>query len=110
VVQTLPPQSPSATPVPINGRVLLTFDNHGQSITVPRGTIIEVALENFSYGPWSVPRSSDPKTLPRLTASSQCDPILRATFRALGNGAIEASRGNMELTQDFRVTIEVTST
>jgi hypothetical protein len=96
--------------MPTNGHVLLTFDNHGQIITVPRGTIIEVALENFSYGPWSVPQTSDTKTLPRLTASSQCDSVLRATFRAFGNGTIEARRGNMEITQDFRAMIETTPT
>src|ERR1700730_10370556 len=66
--------------------------------------------KDFSYGPWSIPRSSDPQSLPRLTVSSQCDPILRSTFRALGNGTVEASRGNGEITQDFRVTIDVTPT
>ena len=39
---------------------------------------------------WSLPVSSDPKTLPRLSASSSCDGTVRGSFRVQGNGWIES--------------------
>ena len=39
---------------------------------------------------WSLRVSSDPKTLPRLSASSSCDGTVQGSFRVQGNGWIES--------------------
>ncbi len=39
---------------------------------------------------WSLPVSSDPQTLPRLSTSSSCDGTVRGSFRVQGNGWIES--------------------
>ncbi|HZM80882.1 MAG TPA: hypothetical protein VFC19_34600 [Candidatus Limnocylindrales bacterium] len=84
-----PPPSP---PTPVNGRVALTAANTLQTIVVPAGTIIEVRLEPDSGSVWTVPESSDPQALPRLSSSGACDPVKVATFRADGTGEISATR------------------
>ena len=39
---------------------------------------------------WSLPVSSDPQSLPRLSASASCDGTVRASFRVQGNGWIQS--------------------
>jgi hypothetical protein len=94
---TAPPAglSPSPTPpppTPVNGRVMLTAANSLQTIVVPAGTLIDVRLEPVSDSVWTVPESSDPQALPRLSASGTCDTVKEATFRAVGEGHISATR------------------
>ena len=84
---------PKATPTPVlnppvsGGHVLVTFAEYRSTIIVPLGTVIDVKLNTQQ---WSLPVSSDPQTLPRLSASSSCDGIVRASFRVQGNGWIES--------------------
>ena len=104
--------SPQATPSPptaVNGRVVVSDAQNGQTVTVPPGTVIEVDLVTHVYGPWTVPQSSDPKTLPRLSGTAACDGTATATFRADGSGRISARRGNREVTDVFDVVIVVTA-
>jgi hypothetical protein len=68
------------------GHVRVTFANNRSTVTVPVGTVIDVDLDS----PWSLPVSSDPQTLPRLSSSSSCDGKVRASFRVQGPGWIEA--------------------
>jgi hypothetical protein len=65
----------------------VTMENSRTTISVPRGTIIDVDLTS---GPWSAPVSSDPKVLPRVSFSSSCDGSVQASFRVQGSGWIEA--------------------
>ena len=109
-------QGPTAQPVAASssttvgsGRVVLTEAASGETVTVPRGTIIEVDLTTHAYGPWRVPTSSDPNHLPRLSGSAACDGTATASFRAEGSGDITAVRGNQEVTQRFVVSIVVAS-
>ena len=99
--------TPPAVPVPTNGRLLLREENVNQHIPVAPGTVIEVELVNGPYGPWTVPMSSDPTLLPRLSASSRCVTPITAAFRAIGSGHIDATRGNLEITQKYVVFIQV---
>lgn len=108
-----PKTSPTPIPVPMlsGGHVQVTMENSRATISVPRGTIIDVDLTS---GPWSSPVSSDPKMLPRLSSSSSCDGSVRASFRVQGSGWIEAetTRGGHGLgIADllFRITVVVTS-
>jgi hypothetical protein len=84
---------PKATPTPVltpaisGGHVRVTFAENRSTIIVPLGTIVDVEL---STQLWSLPVSSDPQTLPRLSASSSCDGTVRASFRVQGNGWIES--------------------
>jgi len=84
---------PKATPTPVlppsvsGGHVRVTFAANRSTIIVPVGTVIDVEL---STQQWSLPASSDPQTLPRLSASSSCDGTVRASFRVQGNGWIES--------------------
>jgi hypothetical protein len=84
---------PSAIPTPVlapsvsGGHVRVTFADNRSTMIVPVGTVIDVAL---STQRWSLPVSSDQQTLPRLSASSSCDGIVRASFRVQGNGWIES--------------------
>jgi hypothetical protein len=84
---------PKATPTPVlaplvsEGHVRVTFADNRSTMIVPVGTVIDVEL---STQQWSLPVSSDPQTLPRLSASSSCDGIVRASFRVQGNGWIES--------------------
>ena len=75
---------------------------------VRSGTRIAVVLSNQS-GPWTIPQSSDPKALPRLTMSSRCVTPITATFEADGPGRIDANRANGEMTQVFEVSIALSS-
>ena len=86
------PPTPSPTPVPIadDGRVAVTDANNHQTITVPKGTMIDV---NLSANGWTLPGSSDPALLPRISATSRCDTSVAATFAALGSGTITAVGG-----------------
>ncbi len=95
-------------PSPSGGRLLLREENVEQHIPVRQGTLIEVELYNGPYGPWTIPRSSDPKLMPRLSASSRCVTPIIATFRADGSSEIQAERGNLEVSQTYRVYIQVT--
>jgi hypothetical protein len=62
--------------------------NNRATITVPVGTVVDVALT--TSGPWAQPVSSDPKMLPRLSSSSSCDGSVQASFRVQGSGWIQA--------------------
>jgi hypothetical protein len=86
-----PPTIPPSKPVPaaVDGRVSITAANAGQTIVVPAGTLIDVRLEPVSGAVWTVPESSDPHALPRLSASGPCDAVKTATFRA--DGRIDAT-------------------
>ncbi len=87
---TAPPSKPPP-PTPVNGQISITAANAGQTIVVPAGTLIVVRLEPVSGAMWTVPESSDPHALPRLSASGPCDAVKTATFRADGDGAIDAT-------------------
>jgi hypothetical protein len=84
---------PKATPTPVltpsvyGGHVRITFAENRSTIIVPVGTVIDVEP---SPQQWSLPVSSNPQTLPRLSASSSCDGTVRASFRVQGNGWIES--------------------
>jgi hypothetical protein len=87
------------------------MENNRATISVPRGTIIDVDLTS---GPWSAPVSSDPKMLRRLSFSSSCDVSVQASFPVQGSGWIEAqtTRGGNGLgIADivFRITVVATS-
>ena len=103
---TLPPSPPPA-PTPVNGRVALTAANTGQTIVVPADTAIEVRLEPVSGSVWTLPDSSDPRALPRLSTSGACDPVKVATFRAVGGGEISATRPHGDAQARLIVTIRV---
>ena len=72
------------------GRVLVTDADNHQEVAVPKGTIVEV---NLSARGWTLPRSSDQHSLPRLSAMSSCDGSVSAMFSALGSGTITAVGG-----------------
>ncbi len=83
---------PKPTPTPVlvptvsGGHVRVTFVDNRSTIVVPVGTVIDVELTTYQ---WSLPISSDPRMLPRLSSSSSCDGV-RASFRAQGDGWIES--------------------
>lgn len=84
---------PNGTPTPVltpsvtGGHIRLTFAENRSTIIVPIGTVIDVELATQQ---WSLRVSSDPKTLPRLSASSSCDGTVQGSFRVQGNGWIES--------------------
>ena len=84
---------PRATPTPVlipsfsGGHVLVNFADNRSTIAVPVGTVIDVELTSQH---WSLPVSSDPQSLPRLSASASCDGTVRASFRVQGNGWIQS--------------------
>jgi hypothetical protein len=85
-----PKTSPTPIPVPTvsGGHVRATLENSRATVSVPKGTIIDIGLT--TSGPWNMPYSSDSKALPLLSTSSSCDGSVRASFRAEGSGWIEA--------------------
>lgn len=99
-----PPKSP---PTPVNGRVSITAANSGQTIVVPAGTLIDVRLEPVSGVTWTVPESSDPQALPRLSASGRCGAVKTATFRADGDGKIEATHPQGDAVGGMVLTVRV---
>lgn len=101
-----PPAPPP--PTPVDGRVALTAANNGQTIVVPATTVIEVRLEPVSGSVWTLPESSDPRALPRLSASGACDTVKVATFRAVNSGQISATRPQGDAEATLNVTIRVT--
>ena len=101
------PSPPAPLPTPVNGRVVLTAANTGQTIVVPAGTVIEVRLEPVSGSVWTVPETSDPQALPRLSASDTCDTVKVATFRAVGGGEISATRPHGDAQARLIVAIKV---
>jgi len=103
---TAPPQ-PTPTPTLVDGRVTLTAANTGQTIVVPAGTLIDVRLEPVSGATWTVPESSSSQTLPRLSASGPCDAVKTATFRAVGDGEIDATRPHGDAIGRLVVTVRV---
>lgn len=105
-----PPPSaarPPPPPTPVNGRLALTAANTLQTIVVPAGTVIEVRLEPVSGSVWTLPESSDPQALPRLSASDPCDAVKVATFRAVSEGEISATRPIAHALAALTVTIRV---
>jgi hypothetical protein len=84
---------PKATPTPVltpsvsGGHVRVTFAENRSTILVPVGTVVDVELRTQQ---WSLPVSSDSRTLPRLSTSSSCDGTIRGSFRVQGNGWIES--------------------
>lgn len=101
------PSPPLPPPTPVDGRVALTAANTGQTIVVPADTVIEVRLEPISGSVWTLPESSDPQALPRLSASGECDTVKEATFRAGGGGEINATRPHGDAVARLVVTVRV---
>jgi hypothetical protein len=56
----------------------------------------------------TLPESSDPQALPRLSASGACDAVKMATFRAVSGGEISATRPHGDAEARLIVTIRVT--
>lgn len=106
---TFPPSPDSPRPVPAasNGTIVLTEANYNQQVTVPKGTLVEVVLENRSSNPWGTPQSSNPIVMPRLSASSQCVSPIIATFRASGPAEIRTVRPIGDMSQEYRVSIQL---
>ncbi|GIH19595.1 hypothetical protein [Rugosimonospora africana] len=92
---------------PVDGRLALTAANSGQTIVVPVATMIEVRLEPVSISVRTLPESSDPHALPRLSACGACDAVKVATFRAVGDGEISATRPQGDAEARLIVTIRV---
>jgi hypothetical protein len=67
--------------------VRVTLAENRSTIIVPVGAVIDVGLGTQQ---WSLPVSSDPQTLPRVSASSSCDGTVRGSFQVRGNGWIES--------------------
>jgi len=88
-VSGVPKATPTSvlTPSVSGGHVRVTFAENRSTIIVPVGTVVDVELRTQQ---WSLPVSSDPQTLPRLSASSSCDGTVRASFRVQGKGWIES--------------------
>jgi len=84
---------PRATPTPLlvpsvsGGHARVSFADNRSTIGVPVGTVIDLELTGDQ---WSLPVSSNPQKLPRLSASSSCDGTVRASFRVQGDGWIES--------------------
>jgi hypothetical protein len=87
--------------------VALTAANTGQTIIVPADTVIEIRLEPVSDSVWTLPESSDPRALPRLSASGACDALKMATFRAVADGEISATRPQGDAEARLVVTIRI---
>jgi hypothetical protein len=102
------PSPPPPPPTPVDGRVVLTAANTLQTIVVPANTVIEVRLEPVPGAMWTLPQSSDPQALPRLSASGACDAVKVATFRAVADGEISATRPYGDAEAGLTVTIRVT--
>jgi hypothetical protein len=104
------PAVPSRPPLPslVAGRVMVSVANSSQTIVVPPGTLVEVRLDPDSGTAWTVPESTDPRALPRLSASGVCDTVKTATFLARGAGEILATAPHGEVDRSFAVTIRVT--
>src|SRR5207253_11003481 len=105
---TAPPWPPTPSPAPVptvaNGRVLVTDANNHQEVAVAKGTIVEV---NLSATGWTLPRSSDPHSLPRLSVMASCDGSVSATFSALGSGTIMAVGGGSTTHGGPTITFEI---
>ena len=86
----------------------MTEANFNQQVTVPTGTLVKVVLANQGFGPWTLPQSSNLTVMPRLSASSRCVTPITATFRANGPAEIRAARDNGEMSEDYKVSIQVT--
>jgi hypothetical protein len=78
-----------------------------QTVVVPADTLIDVRLEPVSGSVWTLPESSDPQALPRLSATGACDTVKVATFRAVGGGEIIATRPHGDAEARLIVTIRV---
>jgi len=79
-----------------------------QTIVVPANTVIEVRSEPVSGSVWTLPESSDPQALPRLSASGACDALKVAMFRAVADGEISVTRPHGDAEARLIVTIRVT--
>lgn len=99
--------SPSPPPAPVHGRLALTAANTSQTIVVPADTLIDVRLEPVSGLVWTLPESSDPLAMPRVSASGACYTVKTATFRAVRGGEIIASRPHADSEARLIVTIRV---
>jgi len=100
-------REPSPTPTVVDGRIAVTAANTGQTVVVPAGTLIDVRLEPVSGAVWTVPVSSDPHALPRLSASGPCDAVKTAIFRAVGDGEIDATRPHGDAVGRLVVTVHI---
>jgi hypothetical protein len=94
-------------PTPVHGRLALTAANTLQTIVVPADTLIDVRLEPVSGLVWTLPESSDPQALPRVSASGACDTVKTATFRAVRGGEIIATRPHADSEARLLVTVRV---
>ena len=94
-------------PTPVDGRVALTAANALQTIVVPANTMIDVRLDPVSGSVWTLPESSDPQALPRVSASGACDTVKVATFRAVRDGQINATRPQGDALVGLMVSIRV---
>jgi hypothetical protein len=90
------------TPQVVAGHVQVTRANAGQTITVPRGTVIDVLLVN---GPWSVPSGSGGLT--PISAHVACNGDVQASFRADHSGNITSELKSLELGFRFELHILV---
>lgn len=104
------PQTPrpfvSRSPVPVpsvfNGHLALAWQNNDQTVSVSRGTIIDLTLTN---GPWQLPTASSGLT--RLSADETCDYAAQASFKAIDSGVITAERDSREAIYLYSVTVIV---
>jgi hypothetical protein len=86
---------------------VLTAADTRQTVVVPPATVILVRLEPVDGTRWTVPESSDPHALPRLSASGACADVKEATFRADASGWITATRPYGPIEFAFNVTVQV---
>jgi hypothetical protein len=87
---------------------VLTAADTGQTIAVPAETVIEVDLKPVSGMVWTLPASSDPQALPRLSASGTCETTEVAVFRAVSDGEISATQPHGDAEARLIISIRVT--
>jgi hypothetical protein len=104
---TVAPSPALPPPTPASGRLVLNAADSRKEIVVPPHTVVEVRLDPVDGSQWTVPESSDPHALSRLSASGGCDIARVAIFRADATGQITATRPTGDAVMVFKVTIRV---
>jgi hypothetical protein len=96
------PKPSPTVPTALAGHVTVDETNAGQTISVPRGTTVEVVLSN---GQWTIPEASS--GLKRLSAAQTCNGDVKATFEATRSGTIASDLSSREASFHFKVSIRV---
>jgi hypothetical protein len=98
-----------SVPTVSGGKIVLTEGSNKQTVTVPRGTVLEIVLGGASGWEITPISPSTPSPASALSFATNCEGFVVSIFSVEGAASFKTVASNGEVHYDYEVTVLVSS-